>query len=88
VGPRGGGRQSEAIIQHLLGSDAGYLTQVGWKFRQNNNVDPSTQLEQTRQAILDAFGSSARGGTCWTARYFVRRIAYTRSIMPGRSKIA
>jgi hypothetical protein len=84
-GPRGGGRKLEAMLQHLLGSDAGYLNQVGWKFRQDGAGSPDQQLEQTRHAIISALRASAfgeiapkgpRGGIRWTARYFVRRIAW------------
>lgn len=84
-GPRGGGRDLKAIIQHVLGSDAGYLNQVGWKFRRNEADDPEDQLEQTRQAILSALDASARGeipakgprgGIRWSPRYFVRRVAW------------
>jgi hypothetical protein len=61
------------------------LKQVGWKFRQDDQVDLDQQLEQTRRAILKALRASAqgeiptkgpRGGVRWTARYFVRRIAW------------
>jgi hypothetical protein len=85
TGPRGGGRQVQSMIEHLLGSDEGYLNQVGWKLQRDNKVDLEQQLEQTRQAILDALRASARGeipakgprgGIRWTARYFVRRIAW------------
>jgi len=85
TGPRGGGRQMEDILEHLLGSDAGYLNAVGWKFKQGNGDDLDTQLQQTRQAILSALTASAhgeipakgpRGGVRWSPRYFVRRIAW------------
>jgi hypothetical protein len=85
TGPRGGGRQLESIVQHVLGSDEGYINQVGWKFRRDDKVDVEQQLKQTRQAILRALGASARGeipakgprgGLRWTARYFVRRVAW------------
>ena len=85
TGPRGGGRQLEGMIQHLSGSDAAYLNQVGWKFQQEATGDLDQQLEQTRKAILLALSASARGeipvkgprgGIRWTARYFVRRTAW------------
>ncbi len=85
TGPRGGGRQVEAILQHVLGSDAGYLSAAGWKFKQDSADDSDEQLEQTRQAILDALRASARGeiaekgprgGLRWKPRYFVRRVAW------------
>ena len=85
TGPRGGGRQLEGILEHILGSDAGYLSQVGWKLQQGKTDDLDSQLKETRQAILEALKASARGeipekgprgGTRWPARYFVRRIAW------------
>lgn len=85
TGPRGGGRQPEGIIGHLLEGDAGYLSAVGWKIQTESKNDLGQQLEQTRQAILEALRASAggeilakgpRGGSRWTARYFVRRVAW------------
>jgi len=85
TGPRGGGRQLDGILEHLLGSDAGYLNAVGWKFQQDTEDDPAAQIKQTRQAIREALAASARGeipvkgprgGKRWSARYFVRRVAW------------
>lgn len=85
TGPRGGGRQIEKIAQHLLESDGGYLGAVGWKFKLEGGNDIKQQLKDTREAILSALRASARGeipekgprgGTRWSARYFVRRIAW------------
>ena len=85
TGPRGGGRQLESMLDHVLGSNEGYLNQVGWKLQRNATDSLDQQLKQTRQAILDALGASARGeipakgprgGVRWTARYFVRRMAW------------
>jgi hypothetical protein len=83
TGPRGGGRSLEAIVGHVLGSDAGYLTAVGWKPPKASEA--SEQLTATRDAVLAALEASAtgaipargpRGGVRWTARYFVRRVAW------------
>ena len=85
TGPRGGGRQLEAILQHVLDSDKGYVNQAGWKIRRDNEFARHEQLEQTRQAILSTLKASAageipakgpRGGIRWSARYFVRRVAW------------
>jgi hypothetical protein len=85
TGPRGGGRELEGIIQHVLGSDAGYLASLGWKLEQNDTKDLKKQLDQTREVILKALAASARGeieavgprgGHRWKPRYFVRRIAW------------
>ena len=85
TGPRGGGRGLESIIEHVLGSNEGYLNQVGWKLPKDDTSDLNQQIKQTRQALLSALAASARGeipakgprgGVRWTARYFVRRVAW------------
>jgi hypothetical protein len=85
TGPRGGGRQAEAIISHVLESNAGYLGSVGWKVQRDEGDDLDRQLEQTQQAILSALRAAARGeipakgprgGTRWSPRYFARRVAW------------
>lgn len=82
-GPRGGGRELDAIIAHVVGADRSYLGGVGWKVR--SSARNSGPLEETRRAILDALRASARGeipargprgGSRWPARYFVRRVAW------------
>jgi hypothetical protein len=83
TGPRGGGRSLEAIVTHVIGADASYLTGVGWKAPKA--AEPHEGLTASREAILAALKASAtgaipskgpRGGTRWTARYFVRRVAW------------
>lgn len=84
-GPRGGGRDLEGIVQHVLGGNAGYLAQLGWKFKKDAENDLDAELSQTRQAVLKALESAARGeipergprgGVRWAPRYFVRRAAW------------
>jgi hypothetical protein len=83
TGPRGGGRSLEAIVAHVIGADAGYLTAVGWK--PPKTAEQHESLAASRAAIIAALTASAtgaippkgpRGGTRWTARYFVRRVAW------------
>jgi hypothetical protein len=85
TGPRGGGRDLESIVEHVLGADASYTSQVGWRISRSDSVDREAQLEQARQAMLQALTASARGeiapsgprcGLRWSARYFVRRVAW------------
>ncbi len=84
-GPRGGGRELDKMIEHVLDADASYLSQVGGKFKLNQTADPRKQLAAVRHAMLGALAASARGevpargprgGVRWTARYFVRRAAW------------
>ena len=84
-GPRGGGRELGKIVQHLLESDAAYLGSLGVRFKIAARGDPQLELDQTRDAILQALSAAAsaamprlgpRGGVRWTARRFVRRVAW------------
>lgn len=81
-GPRGGGRDLAAIMEHVQGVDDVYLARLGGKLKP---VDPSQALSKTRQAILATLVLAAqgevpergsRGGLRWTPRYFVRRLAW------------
>jgi hypothetical protein len=86
AGPRGGGRKLEAIVRHVIEADAAYLGAVGWKPpKAPGAAKTSEELTATREAIIGALKASAageipargpRGGVRWTARYFVRRVAW------------
>ena len=85
-GPRGGGRSLEGIVKHVLEADAGYLSAVGWKApRTPPDASATDRIAAVRKAILDAIVASAagriaptgpRGGTRWTARFFMRRVIW------------
>jgi hypothetical protein len=83
TGPRGGGRELDEIVRHLLEADAAYLAKVGRPFEREDTAGADER--RTRGAILEALAASAggrlpargpRGGLRWTARYFVRRVAW------------
>lgn len=85
TGPRGGGRELEGILQHVLDANEGYLNSVGWKYRRDQAGELASQIDQVRQATLEALSVSARGeipakgprgGLRWSPRYFVRRSAW------------
>ena len=84
-GPRGGGRDADKIITHIVEADLAYLARINWKHKVEKNVNASDQLKSVRQATLDALQRAAveglpehgpRGGKIWPARYFVRRAAW------------
>jgi hypothetical protein len=84
-GPRGGGRELDGILRHVLGGDAGYLTSLGWKFKEAAGEDLQRELQRTRQAIRQGLAAAVRGelaergprgGIRWPARYYVRRAAW------------
>ncbi|MFO7538824.1 MAG: hypothetical protein R6X32_12335 [Chloroflexota bacterium] len=84
-GPRGGGRDLDKIVEHVLAADASYLRRLSWQFKRDEETDPNVELARTRQAILDALTTAVteglpekgpRGGKLWLPRYFVRRVAW------------
>jgi hypothetical protein len=84
-GPRGGGRELDGVIQHVLGSNAGYLAQLGWKFKQAEEADLFEELARTLRETEEALAAAARGelsargprgGVRWSPRYFARRAAW------------
>ena len=77
-GPRGGGRDLDKIIDHVLEADRAYLARLAWKHKE-------LELGPTRQAMLDVLEAAIRGdlpergprgGVLWPPRYFVRRVAW------------
>jgi hypothetical protein len=84
-GARGGGRDLEEILQHLLDGDAAYLSRLGWKPSQQATATLPELLQYTRQSILKGLAAAVqgeistkgpRGGLRWSPRYFVRRVAW------------
>ncbi len=84
-GPRGGGRDLGQIIDHVLEADQGYLARLAWKHKRVSGRDPLEELNETRQAILNALEAAVngnlpekgpRGGVVWLPRYFIRRVAW------------
>ncbi len=84
-GPRGGGRDVDAIVQHVLAAEAGYLRRLAWQAARPGEGDPTAERDAIRQAVLAALAAAARGevpergprgGRLWPARYFVRRVAW------------
>jgi hypothetical protein len=98
-GPRGGGRELDAIVRHVAEADRGYLSALGWKARSSEGM--AEPVAETRKAIIEGLRASARGeipktgprgGRRWPVRYFVRRLAWhtiahaweiERRIVPG-----
>lgn len=85
TGPRGGGRDVEGIVRHVLGADAGYLRRLARKVVQDDAAPLEDEPRRTREAIRAALAAGARGalpregprgGALWTPRYFVRRVAW------------
>jgi hypothetical protein len=83
-GPRGGGRELEGIVGHVVGAEAGYVQLIAGAPPPTER-DPAAVAEEVRTAVVEALEHAAsegipqrgpRGGKRWTARYFVRRAAW------------
>ncbi len=84
-GPRGGGRDLNAIVRHILEAEAAYLGRLGSSFRLDEHAESKSEQRRLRDAVLAGLEAAARGeipalgprgGLRWRPRYFVRRVAW------------
>lgn len=78
-GPRGGGRELDAIVSHVVEAEMAYLYRLGWKSQRADKAG-------IRRTFLEAVLARARGeapppsqrrtAEYWTPRYAVRRAAW------------
>jgi hypothetical protein len=85
LGPRGGGRSLEKIIDHVAEAEGGYVRQLGSRPLAPPHKDRSTATRQAREHALAALSALAKGDTPpnpssvrhpWTPRFFVRRASW------------
>jgi hypothetical protein len=71
-GPRGGGRNTSKVMEHVHGSDEAYARELGIKLK--------APVEGIRAAVLEALREPTDGSPLadrrWTARYAAHRIAW------------
>ena len=84
-GLRGGGRDLQKMIAHMLDADKAYLGRLAWKYKIDSSQGYEAELKRMREAMLQALKASKggeipdkgpRGGVIWTTRYFIRRAAW------------
>ncbi|MGH2357508.1 MAG: hypothetical protein ACRDGJ_05785 [Candidatus Limnocylindria bacterium] len=84
-GPRGGGRDLDKIVEHVLEAERAYLTQLGSRAPMPDETGTAAQMTQIREWALDALARRARDEPLaepnrvkrpWLPRYFVRRSAW------------
>jgi hypothetical protein len=73
-GPRGGGRDRDKMLQHVLGAESAYARQIGVKHKEPDFADPGA-VQSLRDDIVAALRAGVKG-TKWPPRYFVRRSAW------------
>jgi len=84
-GPRGGGRDLPAIVEHVTEANRAYLAKLAWKPAVDPEAAPAARMQAMLDEVLQALAAAAagalpgqgpRGGKLWSPRYFVRRAAW------------
>jgi hypothetical protein len=78
-GPRGGGRDRDKMLAHVLGAEAAYARQVGVKLPPPE-VGDRKAIKALRDELAEALGGASDGSPPtpkgWPPRYAMRRIAW------------
>ena len=78
-GPRGGGRDRDKVVGHVLEAEHAYAREMGLKLPAPDAADPAT-VDGLRAAITAVLREPSDGspipGRRWTPRYAARRIAW------------
>ena len=78
-GPRGGGRDRDQIIEHVIGAEAAFARKIGVRHRKPAIGDKAA-IAAMRAAITGALGQASDGTAPlpggWPARYAARRIVW------------
>ena len=73
-GPRGGGRDRDRMVEHLLGAESAYVRKLGVRHPQPP-VGDAAAVASLRDAITAACRSAGTTGA-WPVRYFIRRLTW------------
>jgi hypothetical protein len=78
-GPRGGGRDRDKMIDHVLAAEAAYARKFGVKHR-SPAIDDKDAIAALRAAIIEVLGAPSDGAPLapkgWPQRYAVRRVIW------------
>jgi hypothetical protein len=78
-GPRGGGRDRDKMIGHVIEADHAYAREIGVRMPEPSLADRAA-VEAERAAVVDALRQPSDGSPMadrkWTPRYAARRIAW------------
>ena len=78
-GPRGGGRDRDRIVEHVVEAEHAYARQMGLKL-DAPSADDRAAVAAMRRAMLDVLAAPTDGsilaGRKWTSRYAARRVAW------------
>jgi hypothetical protein len=73
-GPRGGGRDRDAMFDHVLGAEVEYAKRIGVRLKQPDGRDVAA-VRAFRKAMLESLGNPNREEK-WPIAYAARRIAW------------
>jgi hypothetical protein len=78
-GPRGGGRDRDKVLEHVIGADHAYAREIGIRLPEPSRGDRPA-IEAQRRAVLEVLANPSDGtplaGRKWPLRYAARRIAW------------
>ena len=78
-GPRGGGRDRDKMVGHVIEADHAYAREIGIRLPEPH-VGEHAAIKAERAAVLDVLGRPSDGSGLadrkWTQRYAARRIAW------------
>ncbi|MDT5104359.1 MAG: hypothetical protein QOI25_1872, partial [Mycobacterium sp.] len=78
-GPRGGGRDRDKMLQHVISAEAAYARKLAVKHKEPALGD-TTAIKALREDIVDALRAARSGDPLrengWPPRYAARRIAW------------
>jgi hypothetical protein len=78
-GPRGGGRDRDAVVAHVIGAEAAYARKLGIRQRVPEAEDADA-VAALRSAVVDALRAARDGAPPvpkgWPPRYAARRVAW------------
>jgi hypothetical protein len=78
-GPRGGGRDRDKMVGHVIEADGAYAREIGVRSPYPSATDRAA-VEATRAAMLDVLRRPSDGSPLadrkWTTRYAARRVAW------------
>ncbi len=84
-GPRGGGRELDGIVDHVIGAEISYVAKLAAPRPKMEGRDRWDVMVEERAIVRDALSRAVseglpekgpRGGRIWLPRYFVRRAAW------------
>jgi hypothetical protein len=76
-GPRGGGRDRDQIVEHVIGAEAAFARKLGVRPPAKPSLAGQAAVAAMRSAIVAALRESPRElAGSWPARYAVRRIGW------------